>query len=112
MPRRWNFHIILAAVIIELHLRARGFRRRLIRPPSAGHRPTPSTRIKHAEPSLFDPHKDVHAVVADQPCRNRSARSSLCFALARKICTASLLCRCVSNHLLCTRHRTGEGDRH
>ncbi|GFO07948.1 hypothetical protein PoB_003445300 [Plakobranchus ocellatus] len=33
------------------------------------------------------------AVVADQPCRARSARKSVCFALARKICIASLLGR-------------------
>ncbi|GFN83589.1 hypothetical protein PoB_001009500 [Plakobranchus ocellatus] len=41
------------------------------------------------------------AVVADHPCRARSARRSVCFALARNICTASLLGRpCIRSRAL------------
>ncbi|GFO01132.1 hypothetical protein PoB_002763700 [Plakobranchus ocellatus] len=92
MARRRNFRIILAAGVLV----TRSQRQRISFAGVSGH-PLGRTSVisRHSDKtcrtvSSRSPQRRL-AVVADQPCRTRSSRRSLCFALARNICTASLL---------------------
>ncbi|GFO36151.1 hypothetical protein PoB_006265600 [Plakobranchus ocellatus] len=94
MALRRNFRIIFAAVLMA----TRSPHQRISFVGWAGHPLGRSPTIsRHSDKTCLivssrSPQRR-QAVVADQPCRARSARRSVCFALARKICTASLLGR-------------------
>ncbi|GFO33034.1 hypothetical protein PoB_005953900, partial [Plakobranchus ocellatus] len=94
VARRRNFRIILAALVMA----TRSPRHRISFAGVSDYTLGRSSVIpRHLDKicrtvSSLSPQRR-HAVVVDQPYRTRSARRSVCFALARKMCKASLFSR-------------------